>query len=429
MSMIRLIVRASAAFALAGVALSCDHEAAVLGPAPMNDMFRSYVAIGNSITSGVQSAGINDATQRQSYAFLLAQQMRTRFAYPSLTMPGCEPPIVDWQTGARLSTPAPPIPGSTCSLRNPQLLTDILNNVAVPSASSTEVNSLQSEAHNALTTLFLGGRTQVERALEASPTFVTIWIGNNDVLQAATRGLVNFTRGPSGDTISRGITPVATFTARYDDMIADLRAGAPDVKGVLIGAVQTAATPLLFPAAAFQNPAFLAGFSQAAGGTVTVHPNCTGSASLVSFAILAQMRAYNPATGAGHPRDIVCEKNTPGVPAPVGDIFILDAEDQSAIQAAVAAYNAHIETKANELGFAYVDPNVPTTGLIARLKASGCVGTIPNLGAAATSSPFGTCMSLDGVHPSATGQIHIANEVIGAINAKYSTTLATLPVP
>src|SRR5688572_26204759 len=102
MSMTRSLLRASAAFALAGVALSCDHEAEVFMPAPADDLFRSYVAIGNSLAAGVQSDGINDATQRQSYAFLLAQQMRTRFAYPSLATPGCPPPIINWQTGGRL---------------------------------------------------------------------------------------------------------------------------------------------------------------------------------------------------------------------------------------------------------------------------------------------------------------------------------------
>lgn len=417
MSMMRSFVRVSAALALIGGAVSCNHDAEVLGiPDPTDDIFERYVAIGNSITAGVQSDGINDATQRQSYAFLLAQQMRTRFAYPSLTMPGCQPPIVNWQSGARLNVP----PATLCSLRNAALATDILNNVAVPGAGSTEVNAPTSPNHNTLTTLILGGKTQPQRALEANPTFISIWIGNNDVLQAAATGLINPT-----PTISRGITPVATYTAQYDAMIAALTAGAPDADGIIIGTVQTTAAPLLFPVAAFQDAAFLAGFGQLAGGTVTVHPNCTGSGAFVSFAIIPQMRAFNPSTGAGHPRAIVCAKNTPGFPPPVGDIFILDSEDQNAINAAVTAYNAHAQAKATQLGWPYVDPNL----LITQLRASGCIRTVPNLAATATTSPFGACVSLDGVHPSATGQAHIANALIGAINSAYSTSLATVTVP
>src|SRR5688572_871704 len=246
MSMIRTLVRASAAFALAGVALSCDHEAEVLGiPDPTDDMFRSYVAIGNSLAAGVQSDGINDSTQRRSYAILLSQSMGTRFAYPALAGRGCVPPIADWRTGVRVGTGST---ATTCDLRNTAVATDILNNVAVPAAASTEVNAPTSPYHNTLTTLFLGGKTQVQRAIEANPTFVSIWIGGNDVLQAAGSGIIILTPG-----ISRGITPVATYIANYDAMTAALVAGAPRLEGGIIVSVPlTANIPLLFPVAAFQ---------------------------------------------------------------------------------------------------------------------------------------------------------------------------------
>jgi lysophospholipase L1-like esterase len=417
MSMIRFFVRASATLALVGGAVSCNHDAEVLGiPNPADDMFRRYVAIGNSITAGYQSDGISNTTQQQSYAFLLAQQVRTRFAYPALAGAGCAPPITDWQTGSRGTGNT----ASSCSLRTPASATEILNNVAVPGAASTEVFAPTSPNHNTLTTLFLGGKTQVARALDADPTFVSIWIGNNDVLQAAATGLVTAT-----PTISRGITPVATFTANYDAMTDALVAGAPNLEGgVLIGVVQTAGAPLLFPVATFQNAAFLAGFSQAAGGTVTVHPNCTGSGALVSFAILPQMRAFNASTGAGHPRAIVCAKNTAGFPAPIGDIFILDAEDQLALGTAVTAYNTFIQQKATELGFDYYDPN---TLLAAQRTATGCIAPFPNLAAAANVSPFGSCISFDGVHPSAAGHRLIANDLITSINNHYSITIPAVP--
>jgi phospholipase/lecithinase/hemolysin len=198
----------------------------------------------------------------------------------------------------------------------------------------------------------------------------------------------------------------------------------PDANGILIGVVQTAGAPILFPVATFQNAAFLAAFSTAAGGSVTVHPNCTGSNALVSFAIIPQMRAFNASTGAGHPRAIVCAKNTPGFPAPVGDIFILDAEDQLALGTAVTAYNAFIQQKADELGFAYFDPNAL---LAAQRVAGGCIAQFPNFGATSTTSPFGPCISFDGVHPSAAGHRLIANGVIGAINTEYGTTIPAVP--
>ena len=59
----------------------CESKRDLLGPAtPVGgDIFKRYVAIGNSITAGYQSGGINDSTQRQSYARVLAGQMGTQY--------------------------------------------------------------------------------------------------------------------------------------------------------------------------------------------------------------------------------------------------------------------------------------------------------------------------------------------------------------
>ena len=54
-------------------------------PAVIDPLFRRYAALGNSITAGFQSAGINDSTQRRAYPVLLAMAMGTDFTYhPSL---------------------------------------------------------------------------------------------------------------------------------------------------------------------------------------------------------------------------------------------------------------------------------------------------------------------------------------------------------
>src|SRR5262245_59794834 len=271
MSHLRALVRGVLAAGVVAAVSACSEGGKVVEVKTPSGgaLFQHYVSIGNSIAAGVQSGGINDSTQRQSFSFLLAQQMGTRFAVPFFPRPGCTPPIANWQTGAVVQTGvptgAPPATGSTCTLRDPASITAVLNNVAVPSAASTEVDALTSPFHNTLTTLILGGKTQVGRALDADPTFATIEIGPNDVLQAAATGLLTPT-----PAISRGITPFATFQQNYDKMIADLTAGAPNLKGgVLLANIQTSAAPLLFPAVAFLNAQFLAGFSTAAGGAVT----------------------------------------------------------------------------------------------------------------------------------------------------------------
>jgi lysophospholipase L1-like esterase len=399
------VAAVSAVMALA----ACNSEKKLLGPTLAGDLFKSYVALGNSITAGYQSGGITDSTQRQSYAFLLASRMNTQYHYASLKSPGCPAPIINFNTQVR-PTGAPP-----CALRNPSSITDILNNVAVPGASSYDPTAVNGTPFsNALTTFILGGKTQVARALDARPTFVTIGIVGNDYLSFAVQ---------DGRTAAlAGITPVATFTANYDKTIAALLAGAPDVKGVIMANVLPTNVPILFAAAAMSNPGFKALFDAQAGTTTTLDPSCVaggaGANSLINTFLAHQIRAL------AHPPIVAC---VPGgasgaLPAPIGDILILDPTEQTTINTIVSGYNTYLSNKANAIGFAFYDPNT----LLTTLKAAGTViRSTPNY--ASATAAFGTGMSLDGVHPSAAVHRLLANDLIALINTKYGTTLTPVP--
>ena len=387
---------------------ACETNREVLGPTtPVGgELFRSYVSIGNSITAGFQSNGINDSTQRQSYAVLLARSMGTRFAYPSLTMPGCPAPIANTQTGflvGQTATATPP----ACSARIPASVTDILNNVAVPGARVLDPTS-PTDASNALTTLILGGKTQVQKAIDAQPTFVTVWIGNNDVLQAGLSGILV----PTPALGQAGIrSNQAQFQSAYETLTGQLTAGAPGVKGVLMGVAQVANLPSMSSGALIAgSPAIQAGLTAAAGTPVTVLPNCVGSTSLVNVPqLLVAIR------NKSHPAVVSC---APGaLPAPVGDVFILDATEQATLAGVISGYNAYIKGKAAALGFGYWDPNP----LFTAKRLSGEIPAFPNL--ASTTATFGPLISLDGVHPSGAAHVLIANEVIGVINTTYGTSL------
>lgn len=442
------------AIALTGVAVvvaACtgDSTNVVLGPklTDANAMFQSYVALGNSITSGYQSSGIMDSTQRRSYAVLLAGQMGTRFAYPSLAGRGCAPPVVNFLTQARFgSSPTAPVTAATCDLRNPTTATDILNNVAVPGARAADLTAVTgTSASNILTSLFLGGKTQVQKAADAMPTFASLWIGGNDVLAAASTGFIVPVAG-----VSPGITPQASYTGSVDAAVTGLLASNANLKGILIGVPNVNNIPLFFPVAALQtNATFFAGFDQASGRVPTstdpykaaalqIDPNCTGAGStLVSFPLASQIAAFrndtNPTGQApkaatarrGHPPYIACGvSSTPGAPpAPVGDALILTAAEQATISSATDAYNTYLSGKATALGWAYMNPNV----LLDSLRTAGAVPVAPNI--ASATAPFGTWFSLDGFHPSTLAHRAIMNHVAKAINAKYSTSLALISVP
>ena len=411
------MLKGSAALCALFVATACtDHTAKVLGPKPSqgNGIFQSYVALGNSITAGMQSAGINDSTQKQSYAKLLAGQMGTRYAYASIAPPGCPPPIDNFNNQTRVTpTGFPPSTSNSCFLRANTVA--ILNNVAVPGATSFDPNAPGGTPFsNLLTQLILGGQDQVQRARAANPTFASVWIGNNDVLAAAVSGLLTPVTG-----ISPGVTPLTTFQANYDQMISGLTSGL-NLRGMLIGVVNVTSAPILFSARALQNPAFVGALDQATGKTITVDPTtCTATTnSLISFQIVAAIRAGQ------HPTTIECEK-TPIAQYPLlGDIFVLDQGEIATLLADVAAINAYISSKASAIGFAYFDPNHVLDSLknIGQITAAG-----PNF--LAPTAPFGKWVSLDGVHPTAASHILLTNYMIEAINGKYGTTLTKLPNP
>lgn len=393
------------------VATGCTDKAAkVLGPTPQgNGLFDRYVSVGNSITAGWQSDGINDSTQKQSYAFLLAQQMGTRFAYPSFSKPGCTPPIANWVTQKRIDSLAP-VPNG-CALRDATKATDILNNTAVPGTYAADLTSqINFVMPSPLFSLMLGGVTQIQKALQADPTFATVWVGNNEILGPATTGLLVATPGVPGS----GTVPTATWIPQYAAAINQLKSGSPHLKGgVLIGVVDPVNAPRFWPADTLAgNTAFKAQFDQLTGKTNAL-VGCGASNYLVSSEIISRIRS------GALPAVVSCVKNQPQ--PPLGDIFMLDPAEQATLSGLVVEYNTYIKAKADTIGFAYFDPNLA----LAQLKAAKLVPVVPSL--LSTTKPFGDYVTLDGVHPSALAHKLVANALIDVINAKYGTTLIKLP--
>jgi hypothetical protein len=217
------------------------------------------------------------------------------------------------------------------------------------------------------------------------------------------------------------MTPAATYSANMDATLGALTAGAPGLKGILIGVVNAVNAPVMFGAAAFQTPAFKAGFDGIAGVVTTLDPSCAPGAAGAS-SVINTFLAFQIRTGA-HPPIVAC---VPGgatglLPPPIGDILVLDPAEQTTIATRVQAYNTYLATKAQALDFAYFDPNP----ILLTLKTQNTlVRQVPNFAATGT---FGTGMSLDGVHPAAGVHREIANALIPLINAKYSTSLALVP--
>ena len=443
----------AAAVAAAGAALAaaaCSKDPVIVGVVtPTSAPFMArYVALGNSITAGYQSGGINDSTQRRSYARMLALAAGATYRYASLANPGCPPPIANFVTGDRGTLGGVANTATTCLFRDPASVTSLLNNVAVPGANSFDPNGTgvvttpgSAGGYNILTNFILGSRTQVERAVQLDPTFASIWIGNNDVLSFAISGT------------TAGVTALTTFVGNYAAMVNTLRAGSPNLRGgVLIGVVDVTNIPLLIPisvinpasngtgANAFQQAA-LVGVRTLFGATtpgvftgprpatfaVTFNANCNASVSEISILALQQIAAAVPAAAPGYQFNCaVGNGTTAGTGATPG---LLDDAERKVFVDRVIAYNAYIKAKADSIGFAYLDPNA----LLTPLKQQGVIPPFPNLAVptAAFAASAGTAQQVrfitnDGVHPSTTAHYVLANALIDVINTKYTASIRKL---
>jgi hypothetical protein len=340
-----------------------------------------------------------------SYAVLFAQQTETRFAIPKLLKPGCPAPIDDFNTQHRVGGGS----STGCSYRTDTSVTPAVNNLAVPGAASIDPVTLSTANSNALTMFILGGSTQVARAAQLNPTFVSMWIGNNDVLAAALSGVLVPVAG-----ISPGVTSQSTFVKNYLADVNGLRAVASLKGGVLFAVVDVTNAPLLFHSNLLFVPQIKGAFDFAAGAVTTVDASCANAVPLINFQLAAAIRAGT------HRPNVTCKSTPTAGPYPLdglfGQIYVLDSVEVPAVINDVHNYNVYIQAKADSLGWAYVDVN-PS---LQALKQANLIPIFPDL--LDPTATFGAYFTLDGVHPSGLAHQLIVNLMIDSVNARYNTT-------
>ncbi|MCP3907351.1 MAG: hypothetical protein GY712_04970, partial [Oceanicoccus sp.] len=193
-----------------------SEEATVLSTGDAN--FASYAALGNSLTAGYQSGALTEKHQQYSYVNLIAQQAGvTTFQQPLIGFPGIgtysaagagiiELTFLDNPSspGSPLLTPAPYASYPDFNPLAPYASADVMNyaapynNLGVPGALLVDLLQATNAATSAsgANTMFdvilrnanpaFGNTTAIQQAALLTPTFVTCWIGNNDVLGYAT---------------------------------------------------------------------------------------------------------------------------------------------------------------------------------------------------------------------------------------------------
>ena len=240
----------------------------------------------------------------------------------------------------------------------------------------------------ALTTFILGGKTQVQRALDARPTFVSIWIGNNDVLPAALSGVLDSVPG-----LSPGVTSEAAFEKNYNAMMSGLAAGATIKGGLLIGVVNVAAAPVFFPAAAVFAPGVLPALEAAVGAPITIDTSCTPVDAVDHQLPAAAGNACR--RGAGHDR--VSRVGEPRQRTR-RSVCVRRERNRHGIASRGGVQRVHPADRDGQgLGI------LRSESALLQLRETGQIPTLPDL--TQPTRAFGDFISLDGVHPAAAAHV------------------------
>lgn len=385
----------------AGLCLGLALAMGVAGASP-SARLRRTVVIGDSLLAGFSNGGLvakGASGQRNGAAAVIARRAGVSLPQPAMSGPGFPPPmrIVDandngvldphevrWRVGIGFRSRPDrearnlAVPGEDIlSVRKSIDVLDVAEQILDGSPDGRDIMKF----------LILGlpledeAVSQLSVARDRQPSFLLVWLGNNDVLDMATQT----------DPGTVDLTPAAFGTAygAFLDEVAELGAGMavanlPDV--TQIAALRRAAGEV----------------TSCRRGDGTLEP-------VVAEALLAL--DLDPALLPVPP----CTR-------------VLDPAERAQVRATVVAFNAAIAAKVAERELAGANiALVDMFGYFDDLALNGYDvhgdGTL-----VLTTRYLGGVFSLDGIHPTRTGHALIANTFIAAINARFGETIPPVNV-
>ena len=384
------------------ILMTCLVALLAAAPAMAQVDLSNYVALGDSLTAGFASGALMDFYQDRSYpAILAAHAGATGFEQPLVSEPGF-PPILELVhlVPAPVIQPVGLVPGLPVNAALPRPY----NNLGVPGANLFDMlfttgdinNLLAGNFDNVMHDLILrdGIHTALEQAIGLQPTFITVFIGNNDVLSAVA------TATPiDGVTM----TPVAIFEQLYNNAIGALVTNtSADI--VLVNLVYSTDTAFATTVPPFVDIPGL-GLTPLMGthGPLTADSRVT----LLGGDLIAQ--GYGLPGGPPLPEDLDFLTGEPG--------YVLRPEEIDIINDRIDAFNAIIADVADTYGLAVFDTNAFLNEIIA--------GEAPSYGGVEINGGFllGGFFSYDGIHAQRIGYAMVADALIQFINAEFGNTI------
>ncbi len=460
--------------------------------------FAKYVALGNSLSAGFADGALYRVGQEVSWTKILSDQFKAagggdfKIPYMNDNLGGLLfGPVQILENRLYFNGTGPVrLPGTpTTSLGTP--LAGPFNNMGVPGAKSFHllapgygnIAGLASGAANPYFVRFASapGATVLGDALAQTPTFFTLWIGNNDILSYATSGGVgNPSTGLNPAAYGpNDITNPAVFQNVYSNLLTQLTTGG--AKGAVANIPNITTIPF-FTTIKFnqltQANLTVGGVNQVAGLNAQLYGPLKNA-----LTFLGQPNRINLLATTGNNPMIIRDETLTNLSAQL--TAVLQAGGVSAAQATFLGnvFGQARQTTANdyiplststaigqaptsaEVGFTPPAPFnlfgitfplqdkhvlLPSEVQDVETAATAYNNTISSLATQfnlafvdarailsqvnSTGVPydkyilksdlvFGGAFSLDGVHPTGRGYALIANQFVKAINAKYGSTL------
>jgi lysophospholipase L1-like esterase len=379
------------------IALHAAFAALLTAPAAAQPSFAKYVAVGDSLTAGFTNGSLVLTHQAASWPLLLARQAgvgSSNYQQPYITDPGIPPELALLSLSPSLVV-APKSPDM--GLPANYALDRSYDNLAVPGATSVDVLT---RTTGGLHDLILRGRgTQLQQAVSLAPTFVTLWIGSNDVLGAVTGG-----RAIDGVTM----VPLPTFRAAYAQIVAALTAtGATVVTATIPDVISSPFASAIPPVVV--NPA--TGLPVLIDGRTV--PLIGPSGPLPADAKVTLGASPLLAKGLGIPARLG------GSGEPLPDEVVLDPTELAIIRDRVSAINQSIREIAGAASVSVLDLNASIADLLTNGRSYAGV-TLDG------SFLTGGLIGYDGIHPTDVAYALLANEWIAFLNREKGTHL--LPI-
>lgn len=398
-----------------------------------NANFTTYIAIGNSLTSGYADGALSYEGQKNSYPAMLAQQFQQvgggDFIIPYLPElgggnNGADIPrrILGYTSSCASSSPVlSPIldPNGATVLTNVSA-SGPYNLIGVPGAKAIDANNILTGVFNPFLKRFCqtpGQSTMLTEALRKKATFYSLWLGNNDVLLYATAGALDQPVFPAtlSDTAAVRDSLTSIVNALSLTGAKGVIANIPDVTSIpYFTTIPWNSVVLRKGQADTLNKLYAdvglsaITWSEGANGLLIVD-------SSINQIYMRHATAQDYILLSTPGDSLKCAQWGVNPAKPLRDAYVLDASETEVINNYTAHYNQSIAEIAQKYNLALVDIHGYLKQVVSGIQFNGVTMN--------ASFISGGLFSLDGVHPNQRGYALIANEFIKSINAKFGSTI------